>query len=176
MEETLEMTIMTSVQKPIAKSRPKRTIKAKSYKDDEKDEENEDEVEQKDSTETLVKGEDSIEKGEDEEGYAPDEFEVEKILESRKVRGKEQYFVKWRGYDETTWEPRENLHCDVLLTEFMETEKMKALKKVEDKKNIQIKKEKQETDTETATKQPIGAKKVKREGNLLAFFSVKKEQ
>lgn len=39
------------------------------------------------------------------------EFEVEAILNERRVRGKVEYLVKWRGYPEfeATWEPEENL-------------------------------------------------------------------
>jgi hypothetical protein len=39
------------------------------------------------------------------------EYEVEKILDSKKVSGRAQYLVKWKGYDtlENTWEPIENL-------------------------------------------------------------------
>jgi hypothetical protein len=40
-----------------------------------------------------------------------EEFEVEKLLDRRVVRGKEQFLVRWRGYGpfDDTWEPRENL-------------------------------------------------------------------
>ena len=39
------------------------------------------------------------------------EFEVEEILDSKVVRGRVQYLVKWKGYDHSddTWEPRTNL-------------------------------------------------------------------
>jgi Chromo (CHRromatin Organisation MOdifier) domain len=37
----------------------------------------------------------------------PEIYEVEKIINKRKNRkGKEQYEVKWFGFEETTWEPR----------------------------------------------------------------------
>ena len=40
-----------------------------------------------------------------------DEYNVEKILNKRKVRGKTQYLVKWLGYEdkENSWELAENL-------------------------------------------------------------------
>jgi len=40
-----------------------------------------------------------------------EEYEVEKILNKRKFRGKDRYLVQWKGYmaEEDTWEPRENL-------------------------------------------------------------------
>ena len=39
------------------------------------------------------------------------EFEVEKILNKRMVRGKDKFLVWWKGYtaEEDTWENRENL-------------------------------------------------------------------
>ena len=47
-----------------------------------------------------------------------DEYEVERILDSRLVDGLRQYLVKWKGYDdsENTWEPKTNLkNCWALL-------------------------------------------------------------
>jgi len=40
-----------------------------------------------------------------------EEFEMEKILNKRTVRGKEKFLVRWKGYtaEEDTWENRENL-------------------------------------------------------------------
>ena len=40
-----------------------------------------------------------------------EEFEVEKIINKRTVRGKEKFLVRWKGYtaEEDTWESRENL-------------------------------------------------------------------
>ena len=37
------------------------------------------------------------------------DYEVEKILEKRVHKGKLQYFVKWKNFDETTWEPLAHL-------------------------------------------------------------------
>ena len=38
------------------------------------------------------------------------EYDVEKILDSRKINGKDHYLVKWLGYGnkENSWEPTEN--------------------------------------------------------------------
>ena len=38
-----------------------------------------------------------------------EEWEVEEILNSRRMRGRLQYLVKWRGFTDPTWEPEENL-------------------------------------------------------------------
>ena len=44
-----------------------------------------------------------------EEEPAEEEYEVEKVLEKRFRKGRVEYFVKWKNYDETTWEPLKNL-------------------------------------------------------------------
>ena len=50
-----------------------------------------------------------------------EEYEVEKIQDSRIYRGKLQYLVKWKGYGprDMTWEPRENVsNAKELVEEF----------------------------------------------------------
>jgi len=75
------------------------------------------------------------EKDDEEEDLGEDEYEVEKILEVKytKVRGKpQQYFkVKWLGYNESTWEPRENLFCEEMVEQFLAKNKKKSGKKGE---------------------------------------------
>src|SRR5690606_22130459 len=49
------------------------------------------------------------------------EFEVERILDSRIRYRKLQYLIEWKGYgpNERTWEPLSNLtHCSSLLRRF----------------------------------------------------------
>src|SRR6266571_1845856 len=50
------------------------------------------------------------------------EFEVEKILDAQpRGKGHKMHFlVKWKGYptSDNSWEPRENLHADRLITEY----------------------------------------------------------
>jgi transposase InsO family protein len=46
------------------------------------------------------------------------EYEVEQILDTKRVNGKPYYLIKWKGYDtsENTWEPIENLtNCQLLI-------------------------------------------------------------
>jgi Chromo (CHRromatin Organisation MOdifier) domain len=51
------------------------------------------------------------------------EYQVEAILDSKRIRNKVKYLVRWTGYENTgkaeTWEPIEHLHnCQNLLEEF----------------------------------------------------------
>lgn len=41
----------------------------------------------------------------------PEFYDVEKILDKKKIRGKYKYLIKWKGYpmDQCTWEPLSNL-------------------------------------------------------------------
>jgi len=50
-----------------------------------------------------------------------EEFEVEKIINKRTIRGKKKFLVRWKGYtvEEDTWESRENLeNAKELVEEF----------------------------------------------------------
>src|SRR6267142_4141786 len=49
-------------------------------------------------------------------------WEVEKILNSRRYRGKKQYLIKWKGYSDThnSWEPKENVTAPTLLAAYHE--------------------------------------------------------
>jgi len=51
-----------------------------------------------------------------------EEWEVEKIMNKRKVRGREKYLVRWKGCtaEEDTWESRENLKNAMELVEEFE--------------------------------------------------------
>ena len=48
------------------------------------------------------------------------EYEVQSITDIRKVNGKIQYLVRWKGYsaNEDSWEPIENLKCNKLIDQF----------------------------------------------------------
>jgi hypothetical protein len=49
------------------------------------------------------------------------EYEVEQILDDKRVSGKPYYLMKWKGYDtlENTWEPIENLMgCHQLVQQY----------------------------------------------------------
>jgi hypothetical protein len=54
------------------------------------------------------------------------EYEVEQILNDKRVSGKPYYLVKWKGYNtsENTWEPIENLtNCAALIRQYSRTQK-----------------------------------------------------
>ena len=46
------------------------------------------------------------------------EYEVEAVVDSRKFRNKLQYLVQWVGYQESSWEPAENLECPEIVAQF----------------------------------------------------------
>jgi len=72
-----------------------------------------------------------------------EEWEVEKILNKRKVRGKDKFLVRWKGFtaEGDTWESRENLqNAGDLLKEFEEEysrdgREIRQQEKVEDNKD-----------------------------------------
>ena len=47
-------------------------------------------------------------------------FEVEKITGKKKIKGRLCYRIKWKDYEEETWEPEKTLNCHQLLEEFEE--------------------------------------------------------
>eukprot|EP00026_Physarum_polycephalum_P016166 Phypoly_transcript_17020.p1 GENE.Phypoly_transcript_17020~~Phypoly_transcript_17020.p1 ORF type:complete len:188 (+),score=51.15 Phypoly_transcript_17020:77-640(+) len=66
--------------------------------------------------EKATVSDDGSESGEEEE-----EYEVEKILDRRPnkaIKGSYEYQLKWKGYDEPSWEPEESLSCPELLEAF----------------------------------------------------------
>jgi len=61
-----------------------------------------------------------------------EEFEIEKILNKRTVRGKEKFLVRWKSYtaEEDTWENKENLENAKELVEEFEREYGEEAKKL----------------------------------------------
>ena len=59
-----------------------------------------------------------------------EEYEVEAIRDYRIHRGKEQFFVKWKGYkeEENSWENVSNLFCDILIKKYRKENKDKIEK------------------------------------------------
>ncbi len=48
------------------------------------------------------------------------EYEVEKIINSKIVKGVTYYLIKWKNFSKryNTWEPENNLYCPLILKEF----------------------------------------------------------
>ena len=67
---------------------------------------------------SVIFGKDS-----EEASKAEAEYEVERVLEKRFRKGRVEYFVKWKHFDETTWEPLKNLgNAQVLIDKYEENQ------------------------------------------------------
>ncbi|XP_013146866.1 PREDICTED: chromobox protein homolog 1-like [Papilio polytes] len=51
-----------------------------------------------------------------------EEYEVEEVIDSKRIRGKLHYLIRWKGYsaDNDTWEPENTLSCPELINKFNE--------------------------------------------------------
>ena len=46
------------------------------------------------------------------------EYKVEEIRAERNSGTEKEYHVKWKNYEQLTWEPERNLHCADLIKAF----------------------------------------------------------
>ncbi|XP_076622268.1 uncharacterized protein LOC143342362 [Colletes latitarsis] len=55
------------------------------------------------------------------QGNEEKEYEVEKIVGQRTIKGRRQFLVRWKGYNEDsdTWEQEKDLNCPQLIEEFL---------------------------------------------------------
>ena len=63
-----------------------------------------------------------------------EEWEVEKILNKKKIRGVEKYLVRWKGFtaERDTWEKKENLENAVELIEEFERGEVEVRRQVKE--------------------------------------------
>ncbi|XP_065369069.1 chromobox protein homolog 3-like [Calliphora vicina] len=89
------------------------------------------------------------------------EFVVEKILARRMRKRKVQYYLKWKGFEETenSWESEENLNCKGLIRNFEENrakERSKLNSNTDPKRSLSLRTRKTlSTETVEAAKSPL---------------------
>ncbi|KAF7995468.1 hypothetical protein HCN44_006575 [Aphidius gifuensis] len=102
-----------------------------------------------------------------------EEYEVERIVDARTIKGKRQFLVRWKGYseDSDTWEGEDGLRCPRLIEEYLEAENdeenIEAEKKVTPSKAKKLKKKvpKGKKKTTKTSKSPKNGKNVKQTKN-----------
>lgn len=83
-----------------------------------------------------------------------EEYEVEKIIDSKKIKGKLHYLIRWKGYsaDSDTWEPENTLSCPDLIHKYIEEKENSKNKESKSPKKASKKKAKGGKETKTPSK------------------------
>nr|CAB3228082.1 chromobox protein homolog 1-like [Phallusia mammillata] len=107
------------------------------------------------SLNTMGKKKDSELEVENDLEQEGDEYEVERVVDKKIVKGKIQYLIKWKGFSDSdnTWEPDDNLDCPDLIADF--ENKASKDKKPKDGAKVDDKKRKLTEKTESAKKSRI---------------------
>eukprot|EP00090_Calanus_glacialis_P032479 TRINITY_DN537_c0_g1_i1.p1 TRINITY_DN537_c0_g1~~TRINITY_DN537_c0_g1_i1.p1 ORF type:complete len:180 (-),score=76.48 TRINITY_DN537_c0_g1_i1:221-760(-) len=113
----------------------------------------------------------------DASGSEGEEYEVEKIIERRVRKGKTEYLIKWKGYDneeDNTWEPQENLDCEDKIIDFEKNRKDKEAKEAGDKESKaagSTKGEKRKSEAAGKKEEPKEKKKKEKDDNKPRGFA-----
>ncbi|KAK0173017.1 hypothetical protein PV328_006272 [Microctonus aethiopoides] len=79
----------------------------------------------------------------DEEEGSDVEYEVERIVSHRYIKGRRQFLIRWKGYDEDadTWEDESELNCSKLIDDFLTDKDIEEESKDMEKSALQNSKE-----------------------------------
>ncbi|KAJ8713508.1 hypothetical protein PYW07_013878 [Mythimna separata] len=82
-----------------------------------------------------------------EKNVAEEEYEVEKVVDSKKIKGKLHYLIRWKGYsaDNDTWEPENTLSCPELINKYNDEKENSKNKESKAEKKNNKRKAKKET-------------------------------
>ena len=99
--------------------------------------------------EEILKREEAKLLAKEEAKKSNNEYEVEAIINSKTLKGKKKYLIRWKGFQESddTWEPEETLNCPDLIRAF--NKKGPVSKKTLSKKSKKAKKRKNSEDSDS---------------------------
>ncbi|CAH0584312.1 unnamed protein product [Chrysodeixis includens] len=86
-----------------------------------------------------------------------EEYEVLKIVDSKRIKGKLHYLIRWKGYsaDSDTWEPENTVSCPELINKYNDEK--------ENSKNKELKSDKKNNKRKAKKETKVPAKRAKNE-------------